>query len=83
MSETTREGSNLLFLSDAAEKIGFITLGIKLNLKSREEVPLPCVLHWNKEHYDVLYYLKKEKCFISDPSFGLIDYDQSDFKNSG
>jgi ATP-binding cassette subfamily B protein len=54
-SETTREGSNLLFLSDAAEKIGFRTLGVKLNSERLEEAPLPCVLHWNKEHYVVLY----------------------------
>jgi ATP-binding cassette subfamily B protein len=78
-SETTREGSNLLFLSDAAEKIGFRTLGIKLNLKRLEEAPLPCVLHWNKEHYVVLYKIKKESYFISDPGFGLIEYNQKDF----
>jgi ATP-binding cassette subfamily B protein len=78
-SETTREGSNLLFLSDAAEKIGFRTLGVKLNLKSLEEVPLPCILHWNKEHYVVLYDVKKGRYFISDPGFGLIEYNESDF----
>ncbi|RTY91370.1 peptidase domain-containing ABC transporter [Flavobacterium sp. GT3R68] len=78
-SETTREGSNLLFLSDAAEKIGFRTLGVKLNLERLNEAPLPCLLHWNKEHYVVLYKIKKDKYFISDPAFGLIDYNQQDF----
>lgn len=79
LSETTREGSNLLFLSDAAEKIGFRTLGVKLNLKRLEEAPLPCILHWNKEHYVVLYKIKKGRYFISDPGFGLIEYNQKDF----
>ena len=78
-SETTREGSNLLFLSDAAEKIGYRTLGVKLNLKRLEEAPLPCVLHWNKEHYVVLYEIKKSIYYISDPGFGLIEYNQKDF----
>ena len=78
-SETTREGSNLLFLSDAAEKIGFRTLGVKLNLEHLNEAPLPCILHWNKEHYVVLYEIKKGKYFISDPGFGLIEYSQNDF----
>lgn len=78
-SETTREGSNLLFLSEAAEKIGFRTLGVKLNLESLQEAPLPCVLHWNKEHYVVLYDIKKEKYRVSDPAFGLIDYAQEEF----
>lgn len=79
LSETTREGSNLLFLSDAAEKIGFRTLGVKLNLERLEEAPLPCILHWNKEHYVVLYDIKKGNYFISDPGFGLIEYNQQDF----
>jgi ATP-binding cassette subfamily B protein len=78
-SETTREGSNLLFLSDAAEKIGFRTLGVKLNVKRLEEAPLPCVLHWNKNHYVVLYKIKKGKYYISDPGFGLIEYNEKDF----
>ena len=78
-SETTREGSNLLFLSDAAEKIGFRTLGVKLNLERLEEAPLPCVLHWNKDHYVVLYNMKKGKYYVSDPGFGLITYTKEEF----
>ena len=61
LSETTREGSNLLTLSDAAEKIGFRTLGVKLNLEKLQEAPLPCVLHWNNNHYVVLYKVRSRK----------------------
>ncbi|MFH6933859.1 peptidase domain-containing ABC transporter [Flavobacterium sp. FlaQc-30] len=78
-SETTREGSNLLFLSDAAEKIGFRTLGVKLSAERLEEAPLPCILHWNKNHYVVLYKIKKGIYYISDPAFGLIEYNKEDF----
>ena len=55
LSETTREGSNLLNLSDAAESLGFRTLGVKLSLEKLMEAPLPCILHWNANHYVVLY----------------------------
>jgi ATP-binding cassette subfamily B protein len=79
ISETTREGSNLLFLSDAAEKIGFRTLGVKFNVKKLAEAPLPCILHWNKNHYVVLYKIKKGIYYISDPAFGLIEYNEKDF----
>ncbi|CAM3573388.1 peptidase domain-containing ABC transporter [Flavobacterium chungbukense] len=78
-SETTREGSNLLFLSDAAEKIGFRTLGVKLSVTRIEEAPLPCILHWNKDHYVVLYKIKKGKFYISDPAFGLLEYSKEEF----
>ncbi|WP_281925298.1 cysteine peptidase family C39 domain-containing protein, partial [Flavobacterium collinsii] len=78
-SATTREGSNLLFLSEAAEKIGFRTLGAMLGAEELNEVPLPCVLHWNKNHYVVLYKIKKNTYYISDPAFGLIEYNKEDF----
>jgi ATP-binding cassette subfamily B protein len=78
-SETNREGSNLLFLSEAAEKIGFRTLGVKQNLKQLQEVPLPCVLHWNKHHYVVLYKIKHDNYFISDPAIGKLKYNKDEF----
>jgi len=78
-SETTREGSNLLFLSDAAEKIGFRTLGVKLSAERLDEAPLPAILHWNKNHYVVLYKIKKEIYYVSDPAFGLLEYNKEDF----
>ncbi|UOK43467.1 MULTISPECIES: peptidase domain-containing ABC transporter [Flavobacterium] len=79
LSETTREGSNLLFLSDAAEKIGFRTLGVKLSLERLEEAPLPCVLHWNNNHYVILYKIKRDTFYISDPAQGLLEYSKEEF----
>src|SRR5690554_5273762 len=89
LSETTREGSNLLTLSEGAEQIGFRTLGVKLSFQKLLEAPLPCILHWNKNHYVVLYdivkskkSLSKEEGFrvrISDPAFGLLEYTKEEF----
>ena len=79
LSETTREGSNLLTLSDAAESIGFRTLGVKVSVNDLLEAPLPCVLHWNSNHYIVLYKIKKKRYYISDPAYGLIEYNESEF----
>lgn len=59
ISETTREGSSLLGLSDAAENLGFKSLGVQINFKTLvEEVPFPCILHWNKQHFVVAYAVK-------------------------
>ena len=84
LSETTREGSNLLLLSEAAEQTGFRTMGLKLSLEELSDVPLPCILHWNNNHYVVLYRIKTrksvaEKVYISDPAYGLIEYSQEEF----
>jgi len=78
-SETTRDGSNLLMLSDAAEKFGFRTIGVKRSVQQLDEIPLPSVLHWNKYHYVVLYRIKKGIYYISDPAIGLIEYNLEDF----
>lgn len=78
-SETTRDGSNLLMLSDAAEKIGFRSLGVKVSLKKLEEAPLPCILHWNKNHYVVLHKIKKSVYYVSDPAIGLLEYNETAF----
>ena len=79
LSETTREGTNLLTLSDASENIGFRSLGIKLNAIKLEEAPLPLILHWNKEHFVVLYKIQKGIYYISDPAHGLIEYSKEEF----
>ncbi|PIV94176.1 MAG: ABC transporter ATP-binding protein [Flavobacteriaceae bacterium CG17_big_fil_post_rev_8_21_14_2_50_33_15] len=83
LCETTRSGSSLLGISEASEKIGFRSLGVKLTLEKLKEAPLPCVLHWNKEHFVVLYAITKNKSTfsfqVSDPAYGLISYHENEF----
>ncbi|WP_417784557.1 peptidase domain-containing ABC transporter [Tenacibaculum sp.] len=79
LSETTRQGSNLLAISEAAETIGFRTLGAKISLNELSQAPLPCILHWNKNHYVVLYKRKKNSFYLSDPAHGLLEYTKEEF----
>lgn len=81
LSETTREGSGLFGLSNAAENLGFRTLGVKIDFDTLvADAPLPCIVHWNKNHYVVVYKIDKaEKVYISDPSYGLITYPKEEF----
>ena len=79
LSETTRAGSSLMGISDAAESIGFRSLGLKLAFTKLKEAPLPCIIHWNKNHYVVLYKIKNNNIYISDPAHGLISYNKEEF----
>lgn len=80
LSETTREGSSLKTISDASEKLGFRSLGVKINLtKLDEEAPLPCILHWHQNHFVVVYKIKGNKIYISDPAHGLITLSRKEF----
>ena len=75
----TREGVSMLGISDAAERIGFRTMGVKVTLEQlRAEVPLPCVLHWNQNHFVVLYKVKNGKYYIADPATQKLVYEESE-----
>jgi len=56
----TKSGVSMLGISDAAESIGFRTRGYRLTWEQlRDEVPLPCIVHWNQRHFVVVYKIKK------------------------
>ena len=83
-SYISREGVSLLGISDAAESIGFRTNGVKSTLQQLvESTPLPCILHWNQNHFVVCYRIRKTRkgtrFYIADPGSQLIDYDEREF----
>ncbi|QXV65615.1 peptidase domain-containing ABC transporter [Mucilaginibacter sp. 21P] len=82
LCEINREGVSLLGISDAAEKIGFRSLGAKLNLRDLKEAELPCILHWRQNHFVVLYKIKKNKYYIADPGSGLVTLSEADFSKN-
>jgi len=79
LCQTTKSGVNLLGISEAAEKLGFRTYGVRLTLEQLREAELPCILHWNQNHFVVLYKIRKKKYYISDPASGLLTYDEKEF----
>lgn len=80
ISETTREGASLHAIADAAEKIGFRSLGVKVSLqKLLLDAPLPCILHWQQKHFVVLYKVGKDRMYVADPGHGLIQYSHTEF----
>lgn len=83
----SREGVSLLGISDAAESIGFRTVGAKITWEQlRDEATLPCIAHWNQRHFVVVYKIKKIKnnwwIYVSDPALGLLKYSEEQFRKS-
>jgi ATP-binding cassette, subfamily B, bacterial len=80
LTEIGKEGVNILGISDAAEKIGFRTQAVQLSLNDlKENIKLPCILHWSQNHFVVLYKIKKNAFYISDPSKSLLKYTEAEF----
>lgn len=80
MAGFNKAGVSLLGISDTAEKIGFRTRGVKISLEQLEEAPLPAVLHWDQNHFVVLYKLGKRSVKMADPGKGIINYTIAEFK---
>lgn len=84
----TREGVSMLGISDAAEYIGFRTICGRMTLgKMVEQRPFPCILHWNQDHFVVLYDVKKKQdgksvFYIADPGKNLLRIDEEEFRNA-
>ncbi|HGE5773615.1 TPA: peptidase domain-containing ABC transporter [Flavobacterium psychrophilum] len=84
----TREGVSLLGLTEASKNIGFEVLTAKLEKENFAEMPLPCILHWNQNHFVVLYkiskniFSKKQYFHITDPAHGFIKLSTETFKKS-
>jgi len=82
-SNMSRLGVSLLGVSEAAEKIGFRTTGVKIEFKKLCDTPLPCIVHWNQQHFVVVYAIRQKKSntliYIADPAAGKLVYTASEF----
>lgn len=82
---TNREGVSMLSISDAAEGIGFRTMGVKITFEQLcRDVNFPCIVHWNQNHFAVVYEIKKSRkgeyrICVADPAASLLVYRNEDF----
>ena len=76
----TTEGVSLLGVNEAANVLGFHTLCAKIATAELPKAPMPCILHWNQEHFVVLYQIKNgKKFYVADPGKGLVTYNLDEF----
>lgn len=84
----SREGVSLLGISEAAHTIGFDTTAVKLEIDDLKGESLPCILHWNQNHFVVLYglttnFFNGKKIFkIIDPAYGFISVTEEKFRKA-
>ena len=77
----TAEGISLLGIKETANNLGFCTISGRLTLERLSSTTLPCILHWNQNHFVVLYNIKNgRKFYVADPGKGLITYTMDEFK---
>lgn len=77
----SKQGVSMLGISETAEKVGFRTRGVRITLEKLKEVPLPCILHWDQNHFVVFISYSKTKFKIADPGKGILNYSKDEFTN--
>ncbi|MDD1780971.1 peptidase domain-containing ABC transporter [Enterovibrio sp. ZSDZ35] len=74
-------GTSLAEIISFAEVMGFQARPLSLEVDQIEGLQLPCILHWNMDHFVVLKKIKKNKVYLHNPALGeqvlsIQDFDQ-------
>ena len=86
LCSTSRAGVTLLGINEAASELGFRTFCGKPTIEQLTEAPLPAILHWNQNHFVVLYKVKKlrngkHRYYIADPGRDLLCYTDEEMQD--
>lgn len=77
----TTEGVSMLGINETANNLGLRTICVKTTTSIFDKSPLPSILHWDQNHFVVLYKIKKgKKFYVADPGKGLVTYSLDEFK---
>ncbi|ULT23605.1 cysteine peptidase family C39 domain-containing protein [Sphingobacterium sp. E70] len=79
-----KQGTSFHQLAEAAQQLGFKTLSASLSYQVlSQQAPLPCILHWEREHYVVLYRITAKFAYLADPAMnGKVKIKTMDFLRS-
>lgn len=62
-----------------------MSVGGRLSFETlASEAPLPCIVHWNQNHFVVVYKIKRRRkgrytVYVADPGKGLVTYTKEEF----
>lgn len=80
LTQIGKTGVSLLGISRAAESLGIQAIGGNVTFeKLEQQAQLPCIVHWRKNHFVVLYKVKGDRVYVSDPASGLHVYSKEEF----
>jgi ATP-binding cassette, subfamily B, bacterial len=77
----SKQGVTLAGIAEAAESIGFRTLGLNVDFDVLlEKIPKPCIVPWRQRHFVVVIeYRKGKEIVVADPGFGILSYKKKEF----
>lgn len=86
LAHLTREGVSVAGIRDALREIGMESGTFELTLEQlRTRCPLPAILHWEQNHFVVLYDVKRSrwrgrwKYYVANPAYGKHAFSEESF----
>lgn len=76
----TTEGVSMLSLRKATTNLGLHSKCVQTSMEDLKRHTHPCILHWNQNHFVVLYKFYKDCFYVADPSNGLVKHNIKDFR---
>ncbi len=76
-------GVSMLGIAEGAGCVGLETSTFAATTDELVEIKLPCILHWNQNHFVVLYDISRNggRYRVADPGKGLIDYSRNELES--
>ncbi|GHV45812.1 NHLP family bacteriocin export ABC transporter peptidase/permease/ATPase [Spirochaetia bacterium] len=78
----SRDGSFAVNMVKAGRAYGFISRGFRMEPEGLKDAPLPCIIHWNFNHFVVFRGFKGDKALINDPARGSVEVSWEEFNRS-
>jgi ATP-binding cassette subfamily B protein len=79
LAHTSTRGTSLNGITRGAEALGLEARSIRASKSKLDELPLPAIVHWQGEHWVVLYRVEKNHVRIADPETGLRRLPRAEF----
>lgn len=64
------QGMNLRQMIEVSSELGFTSRALQCDIHEIKNLTLPCILHWNMDHFIVLTRVSKKSIWINDPAMG-------------
>src|SRR6266403_2251228 len=80
LCHTATDGTSLKALSRAATELGLAARALKVSLRNLPMMPLPAIVHWEGNHWIVLYDVNEQFARVADPGLGLRKIPRREFE---
>ncbi|MDE6217928.1 MAG: peptidase domain-containing ABC transporter [Muribaculaceae bacterium] len=83
LCDPTAEGVSMKGIADAAREIGLDSLAARTTLSKLKRLESPAILHWNQNHFVVLYRISRDgtRFHIADPGKGKYVLPEEEFRS--